>query len=85
LGYFKENCRWTDRHTQDRNKSTNIWLEHNGKRQVLKDWSREIGISTTAISARMKITKDTNLILYKGRLKKGMVLKNDKLLDIPLS
>ena len=71
LGYFKENCRWTDRHTQNRNKSTNIWLEHNGKRQVLKDWSREIGISMTAIAARMKVTKDTNIILHKGTLKKG--------------
>lgn len=84
-GYFKDNCRWATRKDQQSNMSSNVWIEYNGKKKILTDWSRELGIPVTTIVGRMKVTKDTNIILYKGRLRKGMVLKNDNLLHIPLS
>lgn len=44
LGYYKENCRWATRAEQNRNKSTTIKIEINGRSQCLTDWCKETGV-----------------------------------------
>lgn len=52
LGYCKENCRWATKQEQARNKSTTVWIEHDGKRMSAPDWSDVTGIKTTTLIAR---------------------------------
>lgn len=52
-GYEPGNVRWTTYRNQNRNKRTNRWLVFHGRRQVLVDWARETGISTTTIIRRL--------------------------------
>lgn len=53
--YCKENCRWATTFEQTRNYSRNVWLEHDGKRLVLKDWEPETGIKWQTIRMRLKL------------------------------
>ena len=53
-GYSPENCIWATRDIQNRNHRRNRWLEFNGKRMILMDWAREIGITQQALQARLK-------------------------------
>ena len=52
--YEPSNCRWTDGKTQSRNTSRSIHVTYNGKTQVLKDWSIELGIPYKTLSYRYK-------------------------------
>jgi hypothetical protein len=52
--YSKDNCRWATAAEQARNTSRNVWIEFNGKRQVLEDWANEVGIKPMTIAARLK-------------------------------
>lgn len=54
-GYCKENCRWTTPKVQNRNKRDNVWLELNGKRKTLSQWSEETGLSASLIRQRINI------------------------------
>lgn len=51
--YEGENCRWEQIEQQAREKTTNVVLEVNGIRKIKEDWSKEMGISTGAISSRL--------------------------------
>jgi hypothetical protein len=53
LGYFKENCRWTTREQQDRNKSTNIYLEYNDKTYIVSDLAKEFGLEPNTLKDRL--------------------------------
>lgn len=50
--YCPENCRWATRKQQLRNRSNNVYIEYNGKRQTIAEWSEETGISWQALSHR---------------------------------
>lgn len=52
--YAPENCRWTTREVQNRNKRSNIQVTFNGRTMVLKDWAREQGISYSTVQNRIK-------------------------------
>lgn len=52
--YCPENCRWTDMHTQSRNKRNNVWITFNGKTMIMSDWANEIGITPYALWNRLK-------------------------------
>ena len=52
--YSPENCRWESQKNQDRNKSTNVWLEHKGERLILQDWGTKWGVDPSYISRRLK-------------------------------
>lgn len=52
-GYFKENCRWATRSQQMRNIKTNRWIEVFGRRMVVSDWIREIGMDSRAFYAKV--------------------------------
>lgn len=53
-GYSPENCKWATQSTQCRNTERNVFIEYKGRRQVLTDWSRELGISAERIRQRMR-------------------------------
>ncbi len=55
--YCPDNCKWSDRHTQNRNKRSNIYVEINGKRMILKDWCREFNLSYKNVHKRIKYLK----------------------------
>ncbi len=48
--YEPGNCRWATQPQQLRNTSRNVWIEHNGKILVLKDYAEEIGIDYRMVS-----------------------------------
>jgi len=52
--YAPWNCEWRDNKGQSRNRRNNVWLEFNGKRQVIKDWANETGLHETTISYRLR-------------------------------
>lgn len=51
--YCPENCRWSDRHTQDRNRRTNIKFEINGEVKILMDIAKEHGLHQQTIKSRV--------------------------------
>lgn len=53
-GYGPGNCRWVPMGLQSRNRRSNNVLEHEGRRQCLTDWAREIGMSAPALRSRLK-------------------------------
>jgi len=72
-GYFKENCRWTSRKNNNRNKRNNHMLEYNNKNQCVAKWSDETGIPYQIIYSRIKSgwsTEETLTIPVKKYKKK---------------
>ena len=53
-GYNKVNCRWATRLEQNNNTRANRYLELNGKKMSMANWSRELGISYYVIKHRTK-------------------------------
>lgn len=53
-GYSPENCRWTDQTTQNNNKSDNVIVEFQGKRQTVMEWAREIGLNHYTLRSRLE-------------------------------
>ena len=52
--YSKDNCRWATRVQQNNNKSTNIVIEWNGKRQTRAQWEKEFGMKPTTLRSRFR-------------------------------
>jgi hypothetical protein len=53
-GYVPGNIRWSDRSTQNRNRSDNKWITANDITMCLEDWAKKLGCSPTAIRLRVK-------------------------------
>lgn len=53
-GYEPSNCRWVTRKENMNNTSINVFLEYDGKRHTLSEWSDIIGIPERLISQRLK-------------------------------
>ena len=51
-GYYKENCRWTDRVTQQRNQTQSKWVSINGERKHIIELSQEYGIPYNTLKER---------------------------------
>jgi len=49
-----KNCEWATKAEQGRNRRTNVWIEFNGERKVVKDWEKTLGIKKGIISSRIK-------------------------------
>lgn len=43
--YAPGNCRWATAAEQQKNRRNSFWVEHEGRRLVLADWARELGIN----------------------------------------
>jgi hypothetical protein len=52
--YEPGNCRWATRGEQSRNMSRNRIIEFDGKRQCLRDWEKDLGLSSGAIHHRLE-------------------------------
>lgn len=53
-GYTPENCRWASHEEQCRNKSTNRWIEWNGRKQCMHDWCLEVGVCESSLIYRKR-------------------------------
>lgn len=53
--YSKENCRWATLSEQARNTRRTQLVEHNGKKQCLKDWANDVGIAYNTLRKRFVI------------------------------
>lgn len=51
--YCPENCRWVDNQTQMRNMQYNRYIEYNGQKKLMKEWSEELGIPYDTIRGRL--------------------------------
>jgi len=52
-GYYKDNCTWTTPQKQARNRRNNLRVTHNGKTQLLVEWSEETKIPYKTLYARI--------------------------------
>jgi len=50
---WKTNCKWSNLHTQTRNKRNNVMLTHDGKTQCITDWANEIGLPVVVLWRRI--------------------------------
>lgn len=68
LGYSKENCRWATMKEQGRNQRSNIWIEHEGKRLILRDWAVVLNISYHTLRFRHRSGLKPPELLYPSHL-----------------
>jgi len=52
--YGPGNCRWADRHTQNRNKSSNRFIVHGGSKMCLTDWARSLSMDQASLAERIE-------------------------------
>lgn len=52
--YEPSNCRWITNLSQQNNKRTNVMFEYEGKKQSLKEWSRELQLNYSSMYWRWK-------------------------------
>jgi len=55
-GYSPDNCRWTDRTTQNRNRRNTKFAELNGERKPLAEWAEILGEKYMALAYRLRKT-----------------------------
>jgi hypothetical protein len=78
--YTPENCRWATRAEQCSNTRANRYIEHNGVRRCVTEWSRLTGISDIMISQRVfKLGWPIHLALSVPPLRKGLTLNRYEL------
>ncbi|MCG3177666.1 MAG: hypothetical protein MOGMAGMI_02640 [Candidatus Omnitrophica bacterium] len=53
-GYEPGNIRWVSKAEQHRNQRNCRWIEHNGQRQLLTDWAKELGITISTLHERIE-------------------------------
>jgi len=54
-GYCKENCQWSDRKTQQRNRRSNHIIKFRGEEKCIAEWAEDIGMGYTTLCARIHI------------------------------
>lgn len=52
--YCKENCKWSTRAEQCRNRRSNVIVTFNGQTKCFGDWVNELGLNRLTIRARLK-------------------------------
>lgn len=53
-GYSPDNCRWTTQAEQNRNKSDNVLIEHNGETKTVAEWAKEKNMTYDCLRYRIK-------------------------------
>jgi hypothetical protein len=53
--YSPENCEWRTSAEQNRNQCSNVWFEHEGRKMVISDWAKELGVERKTLIHRLKI------------------------------
>jgi hypothetical protein len=62
-GYSPENCRWATGKEQNENSNNPVFIEFNGKRQYLQQWSEELGIPRSDLTYRIQAGWPTEKLL----------------------
>lgn len=52
-GYYKDNCRWATAIQQANNTSRNVFIEYNGERHTVTEWSRILGLHERTLHSRI--------------------------------
>ncbi len=52
--YCKKNCKWSTEYQQSRNKRNNRWFECDGKKMIINDWAKLLGVDFRSIDAVLK-------------------------------
>jgi hypothetical protein len=52
--YVPGNIRWATIAEQARNRSDNVWIEFDGRKMILQDWAKEVGLTADALAHRIK-------------------------------
>lgn len=66
-GYYSGNVKWSTSKDQARNTRRNHWITYKGKKQILSDWARELGISHVTILRRIRLGHKMNIVMSKTR------------------
>ena len=53
--YEPGNCRWVNHHDQLRNYARNHWVEFNGERRTITDWSKHLGGAHSLVRHRLRL------------------------------
>jgi hypothetical protein len=69
--YSKENCIWTTRHVQNRNKRVNFRITAFGQTKIITDWAKELGCSRGKIKSRLQRGFSAEAALTAPRQKSG--------------
>lgn len=67
--YSAENCRWADAKTQANNRTTNIYVEHDGERVALTPLCERLGLDPKRVSTRLRSGMPLMMALKKGDLR----------------
>jgi hypothetical protein len=51
--YEPGNCVWATRSEQNRNRRNTRWITFQGRTQTLSEWSKELGLSRSALRERL--------------------------------
>lgn len=69
--YEPTNFRWATRKEQSENTRRTVYIEFDGKRLNIRDWSIETGIHPSVIAYRKRSGLPIDKILFKGHLQKA--------------
>jgi len=65
--YEPGNCRWATRNEQNNNKRTSRFIEHDGRRKTIQQWSVELGLTQETIVWRLNAGLPIDKVLSRDR------------------
>lgn len=73
--YEPSNCRWANAITQANNKRNNVYLEYNGQRHTMAEWSRILKINYETMRRRYHQGYSVENILFCGKFAREQAIK----------
>lgn len=76
--YTPENCRWATIQQQNRNHRGCLFIEHNGERKTLIEWSEETGVNPKTIRSRYLKGYQPEMLFSKKKFSKHTAKLKEK-------